>query len=52
MFAHMVTTTSSHTIEAIELMNLLSLVERMIKPHYSMLINLFYNVMRLVLTTY
>jgi hypothetical protein len=42
--------TNSLTLEIIESLSFLSLVERMVKPHYSILINLFYNVVRLVLT--
>jgi hypothetical protein len=43
---------SSPTLEAIEFLGLPSLVERMVKPHSSMLANLFYNVVKLVLTTH
>jgi hypothetical protein len=43
--------TSSSTLEAIESLSFLSLVGRMIKSHSSMLDNLFYNVVKLVLMT-
>jgi hypothetical protein len=36
----------------IECLSFLSLVGRMENPHYSMLVNLFYNVVRLVLMTH
>jgi hypothetical protein len=41
---------NSLTLVAIEFLSFLSLVRRMIKPHWSMLANLFYNMVRLVLT--
>jgi hypothetical protein len=46
-----ITTTSSLTLEAIGSLNLLSLVGRMIKLHWSILANLFYNMVKLVLMT-
>jgi hypothetical protein len=44
-------TTNSPTLDAIESPSFLSLVGRMIKPHRSMLTNLFYNMLKLVLMT-
>jgi hypothetical protein len=43
--------TNSLTLEAIEFLSSQSLVGRMVKPYYSMLANLYYNVVRLVLIT-
>jgi hypothetical protein len=43
------TTTNSLILEDIEFPNSQSLVGRMVKPHLSMLANLFYNVVKLVL---
>jgi hypothetical protein len=43
------TTTNSLTLEEIEFLNSQSLVGRRVKPHLSMLANLFYNVVKLVL---
>jgi hypothetical protein len=43
--------TNSLTLEVIEFLSPQSLVGRMVKPHWSMLDHLFYNVVRLVLMT-
>jgi hypothetical protein len=43
------TMTNSLTLEDIEFPNSQNLVGRMVKPHLSMLTNLFYNVVKLVL---
>jgi hypothetical protein len=43
------TTTNSLTLEDIEFMSSQSLAGRMVKPHLSMLANLFYNMVKLVL---
>jgi hypothetical protein len=44
-----ITMTNSLTLEDIEFLSSQNLVERMVKPHLSILANLFYNVMMLVL---
>jgi hypothetical protein len=41
--------TNSHTLEDMDFLNSQSLVGKMVKPHLSMLANLFYNVVKLVL---